>query len=355
MKKLLIVMSLFTIIGKVSAQDKNFQFSGFLEVYYSYDFNKPADHNKEGFIYSHNRHNELNLNLGFVKGSLASDRVRGNFALMTGSYSNANLSGEPGVLKNIYEANAGVKLAAKKNLWIDAGIFASHLGFESAHSPSCWNLTRSIIADNSPYYESGIKLNYDSDNGKWTFASMYLNGWQRITRIDGNSTPAFGTQVTYKPNNKVLLNYSTFIGNDKPDSVRLMRYFNNFYGILQLTSKFGLIAGVDYGLEQKTKGSSDMNNWFGGALIAKYVFNDKVALAARYEYYQDENEVIITTEAPDGFKASGYSLNFDYAPIKNALFRIEGKLLNSKNAVFTKENSLVNNDAFITTSLSISF
>lgn len=44
-------------------------FSGYIESYYTYDFNKPVDNNRPGFIYSHNRHNEFNLNLGFVKGS----------------------------------------------------------------------------------------------------------------------------------------------------------------------------------------------------------------------------------------------------------------------------------------------
>ncbi len=36
----------------------------------------------------------------------------------------------------------------------------SHIGFESAVGSDCWNLTRSILAENSPYFESGIKLNY---------------------------------------------------------------------------------------------------------------------------------------------------------------------------------------------------
>jgi hypothetical protein len=53
------------------------------------------------FIYSYNRHNEVNLNLGFVKGSYTTENVRANLALMTGTYANANLAAEPGVLKNM--------------------------------------------------------------------------------------------------------------------------------------------------------------------------------------------------------------------------------------------------------------
>ncbi len=42
----------------------------YVEAYYHYDFNKPADNNRPGFIYSHNRHNEFNLNLALIKRKL---------------------------------------------------------------------------------------------------------------------------------------------------------------------------------------------------------------------------------------------------------------------------------------------
>jgi hypothetical protein len=170
---------------------------------------------------------------------------------MTGTYANANLAAEPGVLKNVYEANAGVKISSKKNLWIDAGIFSSHIGFESAIGKDCWTMTRSLVADNSPYYEAGAKISYTTDNGKWFLSGLILNGWQRIQRVDGNSLPSFGTQVKFKPSSSITLNSSTFIGTDKPDSARQMRYFHNFYSIVQLSPKLGATVGFDYGIEQK--------------------------------------------------------------------------------------------------------
>ncbi len=139
---------------------------------------------------------------------------------MTGTYPNANLATEPGVLKNIYEANIGVKLSSSRNLWLEAGIFGSHIGFESAIGKDCWTLTRSILADNTPYYEAGAKVSYNTPDGKWFLSALVLNGWQRIQRVDGNSLPSFGTQVMFKPTDEITLNSSTFIGTDKPDSAR---------------------------------------------------------------------------------------------------------------------------------------
>ncbi len=349
-----------TLIAQDSAKVKDpkinpFSFSGYMEAYYQYDFNKPTDNNRPGFIYSHNRHNEFNLNLGFLKGSYNAERVRANLAIAAGTYMNANYAAETGVLKNVYEANAGVKISKRKNLWIDAGIFSSHIGFESAVSKDCWVLTRSILADNSPYFESGAKLTYTSDNNKWVISGLVLNGWQRIKRVDGNSLMSYGTQLQYKPNDRATFNYSTFIGTDKPDSARLWRYFHNVYGIFNVTSKFGIIAGFDIGSEQKNKGSNHFNSWYSPVLILRYALNSKWTIATRGEYYDDKYGVIIASGTANGFKTTGYSVNVDYAPISNAVIRVEVRSYNSKDNVFRKGSGVTNNNTFITSSISVSF
>ncbi len=331
------------------------KFSGYVETYYSYDFNQPESNTRPGFIYSHNRHNEVALNLGFIKATYDSGTVRGNLALMAGSYANANLAAEEGVLKNVYEANAGVKLSKTANLWVDAGIFASHIGFESAIGKDCWNLTRSMLADNSPYYESGAKLSYTSPSGKWFISGLVLNGWQRIQRVEGNKTLAFGHQLTFKPSAKITLNSSSFVGNDKPNIDKRMRYFHNLYGQFQLTDKFGLIAGFDIGAEQKAKKSDSYNSWYAPVLIAKYTVTDKASISARGEYYADKNGVIISTETENGFKTFGYSVNFDYSIYSNVVWRIEARSLSSKDDVFLKDGDPTKNNTFVTTALAISF
>jgi hypothetical protein len=297
----------------------------------------------------------VNLNLGFVKASYEKSNIRANFGLMAGSYPNANLASEPGVLKNIYESNIGVKLTKGKNIWLDLGIFPSHIGFESAIGKDCWNLTRSILAENSPYYESGIKLSYTSKNEKWLISALVFNGWQRIQRVNGNNTPALGHQVAFKPNSKVIINSSSFIGNDKPDSVKQMRYFHNFYGQFQLNKKLGVIIGFDIGAEQKVRKKSEHNIWYSPVIIAKYSLPKKWTVAMRGEYYSDENQIIIATGRPYGFKTYGYSLNIDYSINENIVCRLEGRGFTSKDEIFTENNHPANQNNFVTTSLAISF
>ena len=351
------VLSVVALTANAQADSTKspFKFSGYLETYYSYDFGNPSNHNRPGFIYSHNRHNEVSLNLGFIKMAYERDNLRANLALMTGSYANANLRAEPGVFKNIYEANIGFKVSKIKAVWVDAGIFASHIGFESAIGKDCWSLTRSILADNSPYYESGVKVSYNSDNGKLFLSSLFLNGWQRMQRIDGNNTPAFGHQLTYKPSAKVTLNSSSFIGSDTPDSTKRIRYFHNFYGIFQLNERVGLTLGFDIGTQQKAKGSSEYDVWYSPVVILKYSPTNRINIAARGEYYSDKNQVIIATDTPNGFQTWGYSVNFDYVITNNLIWRVEARGLNNKDQSFISDNKPSSQNYFMTTALAFSF
>jgi hypothetical protein len=357
MKHFTLCLCCLFFTNALQAQDstRTLVFSGYAETYYTFDFGKPADHKRPGFMYSHNRHNEFNLNLGFVKAAFAATRTRANLALMAGTYANANLAAEPGVLKNIFEANVGYKLSKKHDLWIDMGIMPSHIGFESAIGKDCWALTRGILADNSPYYESGAKIGYNSPNGKWYVAALALNGWQRIQRVPGNQSLGVGHQLTYKPNARLTLNSSSFIGNDKPDRQVQMRYFHNFYGIYQLNSKLGFILGFDYGAEQSAPESDTYNQWFTPILMAKVQVKKRWSLSLRGEYYQDENGVIIATGTSNGFQVWGYSANIDYAFAPNALWRFEARGFRSRDAIFEQAGDPTRNNFALCTAFAIGF
>lgn len=358
MKKIISFISFLSvwIISAQEAKDYSLKISGFAEVYYQYDSNNPENNSRPGFIYSHHRNNEVNINLAFIKANYETEKLRANLALATGTYMNANYSEEQGVLKNIYEANIGFKISKNKNIWIDAGVFPSHIGFESAIVKDNWTLTRSIAAENSPYFETGAKISYTTDNGKWLMSGLIVNGWQRIQQVDGNSSLSFGHQLTFMPNEKLTINTSSFIGNDKPDSIRQMRYFHNLYGIYKINNKWAVRAGFDLGAEQKYKGSNSYNIWYTPVLIAKYSPTEKLSIAARGEYYNDKNGVKITTGTQNGFQMFGYSLNFDYQILSNLLWRTEVRNLNNRDAIFLNRNKKPENDSFTAmTSLSVFF
>jgi hypothetical protein len=143
MKNLTLLILLFHpfVLAAQTTDSGKVTLNYYAEVYYSYDFQKPDNKTKPGFIYNHKRHNEVNMNLFLVKAKYQDKNYRTNIGLMFGNYAQYNLSTEPTWAQFIYEANIGVKLSGKRNLWLDAGIFPSHIGFESAISADCWTLT----------------------------------------------------------------------------------------------------------------------------------------------------------------------------------------------------------------------
>ena len=186
--------------------DSKSAFFGYVGVYYGYDFNNPAGLTRPGFIYSENLHNQIAVNLALLGARYTSDRNRGTFAIQTGTYPDANYAAEPGIFKNIYDAWDGVKVA--QHPWLDAGIFLSHIGLEGPNSRDNLTLTRSIMADNSPYYEAGAKLTYDPGK-KWLVSVLAINGWQIIR--DRNQNEVLDTQVQFRPGSRWVLNSSAFV------------------------------------------------------------------------------------------------------------------------------------------------
>ena len=136
---------------------------------------------------------------------------------------------------------------------------------------------------------------------------------------------------------------------------RKWRYFNNFYGQFALSNKNNLTTGFDIGAQQTVNGSSDYDVWYSPVLILQHKPTAKIQLAARAEYYQDREGVIIATGTENGFKTYGLSANFDYIISDNGMFRLEARNLSSKDEVFLKNGDPTDTNTFLTTSLAISF
>jgi len=315
-----------------SDSSKSFKISGYLETYYSYDFLRPVNNEKPDYNYNYKKHNQLNVNLAFVKASYQAKRLRSNFAIMTGNYAMYNLSAEPNWAKPIFEANVGVKLIEDKDLWLDAGVMPSHIGFESAIGSDCWNLTRSILAENSPYFESGIKLNYTNKKQDVYVAMHLLNGWQKIAITDGSQKSSVGIQVNYKPTSSLTLNYSNFMGTVNTLGINAFRTFHNVYAIYDASPKYGFTFGFDIGTQKANNTQKAV--WYTPVIISKINLSAKSKIAARLEYYSDKQQIIIPTATPNGYQTFGASVNYDYQISPKIVWRAELKRYDSKDPIF---------------------
>lgn len=344
-QKLLVLILSSTVGFSALAQDEvdkksNFSFSGFLDVYYGYALDEQMSGDRLPFLYNHTRRNRLAINLALLNATYESDRIRANLGIQQGTYSQDNYSGEPKALRWIYEANVGYALNPEKSIWLDAGVLPSHIGFESAISTENLTLSRSIIAENSPYFETGFRLSWQQ-NDRWYFALLYLNGWQRIQSIPGKNKPSFGTQATFSPTKILRLNWSTFLGTDQSNEAGTMLYFSNFYGDIALGKNWSLIAGLDVGT--RTLETESARSWWGTSVILQQQFSQRFATAVRYEYYHDPFQAMAKSNVSEGIQTSGLSINSDLSFGKSVLLRLEARWLNAPSrfnlGIFSGNNS----------------
>jgi hypothetical protein len=57
-------------------------------------------------------------------------------------------------------------------------------------------------------------------------------------------------------------------------------------------------------------------------------------MALRGEYYNDQNQIIITTNSLNGFNVSGISANIDYKITPKIEWRLEAKRFYAKDKIF---------------------
>jgi hypothetical protein len=308
-------VGLAQLIGDSSA----LKLSGYAEAYFSYDLARPDDNERPDFLYNHKRTGEVAVNLAQIRAEYTRDRVRAAVGLMAGTYAQYNLAAEPPALQYLNEATIGVRLSSTRDLWLDAGVFTSHIGSESAIGLDGMTLTRSLMAENSPYYEAGARLTY-KPNSNWLLAGLVLNGWQQIQRPEGWTKLSFGSQVPYVGNGGTTVNWSTFAGTWGPDSLGATRLYSDLYATVK-GDDFAMNLGFDLGLQQTFPGGW-WQTWLSVAGIYRQRFAKRWWAVGRMEYFLDDESVIIADA-----NLLGVSLGLDLELFANVVWRVEARVL----------------------------
>lgn len=336
-------------IGKIAI-------AGYLDTYYNYNFNQPKDGNIS-YLVSMNRHNEANINLAYIDLRYKSERLRARFVPGFGTYVNTNYASETGTLKNLIEANAGLKIFKDKEIWLDYGVLSSPYTNESAISKDHLMYTRSFAPEYVPYYLSGLKLSMPL--GAKITAYLYLiNGWQQIQ--DQNQGKSVGTQIEYRPNNKNLINWNTYLGDERSSLSpnNRMRYFTDLYWIHNPDGRFSFTSCAYIGLQKKIDPMNNNNNniWWQANLIAKQKLNKNLSISGRIEYFNDPKNVQIAPLNPVGFNSfsTGACLNINL--FNNAMIRLEAReFFSDKKVYLNNKGNPINQSTCLVSNLTIWF
>lgn len=285
---------------------------------------------------------EVALNYGLVGIEKEEANWRGALGLHTGNYVAANYQSETTFNAIIEKAQVGLYLG--KGIWFDAGIIGSHIGSEAAIHFSLPTLTRSLVAELSPYFESGVSLSYEGHQ-RLTAKLLYLNGWQKIT--NDHAAPAGGWQLGWQFSKEFSIISASFFGKTGSIASQVRAFHNlgiEYKPIESLMFNLVLDCGAD-GSKQNLKSAAfdQWNPFYGFSGTMRWQFIKDWAINLRAESYHDpagtivsidENKVLAFSTA---FRVWGASLGIEVAPTSNVKVRSEVRSLHSMNSIFKAE------------------
>jgi hypothetical protein len=358
---LILGISIRSQAGESPTTGRKIDWGAFVDSQYAYDFNSPPNGDRS-FSTQPARSNEFNVNLAFIEAKFDTAKERSRFAIQAGTSVQSNYSSEPtrgavsgpSLSRLIQEARVGY--AISDSTWVDAGIFFAHVGSESWISKENLTLTRSLVAENSPYYLSGVKITH-SLSEQLTIKLLVVNGWQNISENNPDKSIGLGIEFAM---GRCTLAYNDLLGREKSPDLNgaerpsKFRHFHNFILKGTGTDSWEWIAQFDFGFQEKSA-SSGVSDWNGASLMARYALNSEQKIALRAESFQDLDQIVVVTNTTNGFAGLGASVGFDQSLADGILWRTEIRYLKTGQDVFPKQNGLASENWTTTSSWAVSF
>jgi hypothetical protein len=356
---MLMFLSLLSVVFVVpaGAEDKKppFEISGFVDTYYSYNFNNPDSrfnaigdpvNGPTGLSNFDFYHNSFNLSLVEVVIAKTAEPVGFRIDLDYGPTTdwvhcgNPNCDAAPNAESPYrYLQQAYVSWATPVGLNIDFGKFVTPIGAEVIESKDNWNYTRGLLFCCAiPYYHAGIRAGY-TINGMFSVTGFLLNGWNNVIENNGIKTGAISLAITPTPKLPIVLNW---IGPEKVPGVYSNRQLVEAIATFNATDAISFMADYNFGEEDLVGGGTA--RWSGIATYARWKV-DPYALALRYEYVSDTSNVMFGGSNPDGNDVQEVTVTAEKTIASNLLTRVEyrndfshGQIFEDKDGSFTKNN-----------------
>lgn len=348
MKKVFLLYILTIVLVSVcNAQENdtnfNFKITGYVDTYFATDNDNSntVNENRKQLAAINVKKNEFDINMAQVTINGTSNTFRFNMTLHYGSLSRYVYPA--GQLANIQEGYAGVKLA--EGLWLDGGLFLTHIGSESVTPKDNWLSTHSVMTNFEPFYQEGLRLSYDF-NSTLSGQLWLINGYGIFE--DNNENKTIGYYLNNKFSDDFWMSLAGTAGNEQPwDAPAVLRIHNNFITFFKFSDEFSTKLSVDMCNENS-------QSMIGGSLSARYNLVNDLSISSRIEFFDDKNAMLTKFVNPNdslqtnfGLQSGiGYSLGLEYKPNTNSYIRFESRYLQfdkDKNLIFLdKDNTATN-------------
>jgi hypothetical protein len=334
--------------------------SGFIDGYYSANFNRPAatsTYDQINQLYNFNdKTDQFNLSAAKLTLNHDPDPVGAHIDFLYGR-TNTLINSAPAnsssadQLNYIEQAFLSLKPPKAKGFELDFGKFSTSAGAEVIEAKDNWNYSRSLLfAYAIPYWHFGARTSIPTSKTE-TIGLQVVNGWNNVSKSNGGVTVGL-TSAYVKPKYTWDLNY--YGGPENPNTTTGMRNLVDTTLLLTPNAKFNAYINYDYGQNRdavvvtntgQPHNDKLLNHWQGAAIAAREQATGKQALAGRFEYFIDPNG-FQTGTAQHLYEFTG---TYEYKWIEGLLTRIEYRGDFSNVAFFHKDTAtLVDSQSTLT-------
>jgi len=322
--------------------------SGFIDGYYSVNFNRPDDSTGPGGVggqinqlYNFNdKTDEFSLSAAKLTLNHDPDPVGAHVDFIYGRTNTlinnaaSNGSGDQG--SYLEQAFLSLKPPKAKGFELDFGKFVTSAGAEVIEAKDNWNYSRSLLFVNAiPYWHFGARTSLPVSKTE-TIGLQVVNGWNNITKSNGGATVGL-TSVYVKPKYTWNLNY--YGGPENPNTTTGFRNLFDTTLLFTPNAKFNAYINYDYGQNRNAiaaQGNTNLIHWQGIAGAFHEQATGKQAFAGRFEYFNDPN---VNNNGPTGLDQHlfEFTATYEYKWVEGMLTRIEYRGDFSNEDYFSKD------------------
>lgn len=302
-------------------------FSGYLDGYYSYNYNHPtnAANGQINDLYNFDdKTDQFSLSALDLTTNHNPDPVGFHADLIAGRTNTLiHASSEKGTDNYIEQAYISATPRKTHGSEFDFGQFVSSAGAEVIPAMNDWNYSRSLLFSYAvPYYHFGLRTSTPVTK-TWTAGLQLVNGWNDVVANNGGVTVGLTSALT---RSRYTWDLNVYTGPQNYNTVKGYRNLIDSTLSLTPTAKFNAYINYDYGQNQTPASGSGTTatpassaHWSGIAFAAHEQVSHRSALSARYEYY-DDNAGLTTGTPQDVQEFTG---TYEYKWSQGLLSRVE--------------------------------
>jgi hypothetical protein len=276
--------------------------SGFVDAYFSFNLARPTSHVNQLRNFDITE-NQITLSTAEISVTRAAAPIGFRIDADFGPTNDLIQSGATGSIANIGQAYITCIAPIGSGLTIEAGKFATHMGFEVIKAKDNFTYSRSLLfALPIPYYHLGIRAFYPVSD-RLTLGAFVYDGFNGPPN---NSVKTFGLQASLSPMTGFTLIGNWIGGPALPEDVsKKFRNVENIIAMYQATEKLLLAVDAVYGEEHL---DNALALWKGVAGYVRYALADPSAVTVRAELYNDP--LGFTTGGPQDLRE--ITLTYEY-------------------------------------------